>query len=205
MGIALFSNTSGSQTETKTTPNVLSREVTNYSDSGTDIAQPLFRASEKFRIPIGVELDGLQPTQTISVKLSRGTVTDLLNAIVGPSSGLQWKESNGVVNVMPVQNSNSILDLKVAHFRLKDISVGDIREAITAQPEIKAWLTLNRVSERSLIVTSGQHPDRQRLSIELKGVTLREIMNAIVKLPGMHEWSFVRYGKNREYLNIGIA
>ena len=115
-------------------------------------------------------------------------------------------ESKGVVNVRPVQNANSILDLQIAHFRVKDANVEDIREAITALPEVKTWLTLNNVSARSLIVTvGGLKRDTQRVSIELAGLTLREIMNAVVRRRGMHEWSFVRYGKNQQYLNIGIA
>lgn len=88
MTVALFANTSRSQTESAT-QDVLSREVIGYSQSGSDIAQPLFRVAETFRIPIGIELDGSQPTQTISVNLPHGTVRDLFNAIVGPSPGLQ--------------------------------------------------------------------------------------------------------------------
>jgi hypothetical protein len=205
--IGMISGGRRSHAENRLAQHVLKIEVTEYHDSGDDVAQLLFRVSEKFGVPIGIELSGQQPAQNISVRVSHGTVMDLVNGIVGQASGLEWAELNGVVNVMPRERPNSVLDLKVAHFHVRDASVADVRDAVAAIPEVKAWLAQSGVSERSFVSPdpTAQINGQPRVSLDLNGVSVREIMNTIVKAPGLHVWSFVRYGKDRQYLSIAIG
>jgi hypothetical protein len=185
----------------------LGREVADYADSGSDFSQVLFRSARQFGVPIGVVLNGREVfPPTISIRVSRGTVADVFNGIVGQESSLEWAELNGVVNVTPRESSNSILDVKVAHLVLKDATMEDVRQAIASIPEVKAWLVQNKVSERSVLsIPIAENSDQPRISVDFEGVPLRQIMNTIVKAPGMHAWSIVRYGKDRQYLNIGIG
>ncbi len=187
--------------------NPLTQEISDYEDGQADFSQLLFRVSSIYGLPIGVELDDQQPDHSISVKVHHGTVRDVVNSIVTQALVYKWVQVNGVVNVMPKQEGESVLDLKIARFQVRNASASDLREAVVSLPEVKGWLHQNRVSARSIIaiISSNQGNDFPRAYLDLNDVSLREIMNKIVKAPGFHIWSFARYGQGKQYLSISIG
>jgi hypothetical protein len=138
--------------------------------------------------------------------MAHGTVTDLVNEIMKSAPGYNWVEADGVVNVMPKKRTSGLLDLQIAHFRVTNSGPDNLRDAITALPEVKAWTAKTGVTERSIesLVSGIGEEAGPRVSIDFKGVTLRDVMNGIVKTPGLHMWSVSFYGKNDRYLSINI-
>lgn len=43
------------------------------------------------------------------------------------------------------------------------------------------------------------------MSLDLRNVTLREILNRVVKEPNFHEWLVARYRDRNQYLEISIT
>jgi hypothetical protein len=186
------------------------RKVGDYNDDDTDVLQLLGRAAERLKTPVGIEVNGPIPRQAASIRVSNGTVGDIFSSIVQHAPAYKWVEADGVVNVMPRENLDSVLDVSVSHFAIRNATPEDIRTAITALPEVQAWLTQNHVTEHSFLPPIISLPYKQksggpRVSIHGSGASLRQIMNRIVsKSSGLHAWSFVRYGTANEYLNIQI-
>jgi hypothetical protein len=183
--------------------------VADYQDSGTDIVQLLSRVSDKFKIPLGIELNKELPHQMVSVHVPKGTVADIFSAIVDAAPGYTWTEQDGIVNILPRERSNSVLDLHISRFTVKDATSIQVREAIDALPEVEVWLKQNGVVDRSPIDidvfarTRGK-PALPRVSLRLHNLTLRELLNGVVRKTQLSGWTVSRYGEGAQYLNIQI-
>jgi hypothetical protein len=156
---------------------------------------------------LGIELNREVEERAISVKMPEGTVGDVVGAVVGQAPGYKWAQVNGVINVMPQDVNDSVLELRIARFRVKDAAAEDLRAAVVSLPEVKAWLAQNQLVER----TAGtplfpeQKAGLPRISFDVSNVTLREILNRVVKEPNFHEWLVARYGDRGQYLEISIT
>jgi len=199
-------------TEAVTPPpqNPLHQEITGYKNSESDLFRALQEASYKYGVPLGIETDAQgQTAKNISVSISQGTVGDIFDALIQQAPNYKWVESRGVVNVMPKQDTDSALDLKIARFHVTHATPDDLHAAIRSLPEVRAWLDQHRLVERglvtsSILIGSNGKTDQPRVSLRLKNMTLREIMNTVVKKPGFRVWLVGRYGDHSQYLSISI-
>jgi hypothetical protein len=183
--------------------------IADYQDSGTDMIQLLSRASDKLKIPVGIELDKELPSQIVSVRVSKGTVADVFSALVNRLPDYRWVEQDGVIDILPLHSSNGVLDLHIRRFQVKNATPINVREAVDALPEVQAWFKQNGIVDRSpmnldvLAPTRGK-PAISHVSLSLSNVTLREILNSIVRKPPLSGWVVSRYGQGAQYLNIQI-
>ena len=188
----------------------LNQKVNDYEDSGHDLEATVNELREKFRVPVGMDLEALSDRRPIAIKVSRGNVADVLNAIVAQQHGFKWAEVNGVVNIGPQHNANSILELRIAHFRRNQARYDQIHDAIVSLPEVKTWLEDNHLTvDGSTVVIGGVSPGqpfKPLVSLDLQETTLREILNRIIKCPGYDAWTISRGGGGggKEYIIIGI-
>jgi hypothetical protein len=184
------------------------QQVSNYEDSGHDFETTVNDLMQKFEVPVGMDLETLSDRHPISVNVPRGKVADVLNVIVAQRRGFKWAVINGVVNVGPRQNAKSIVDLRISHFRINRASFDQLHAAIVSLPEVKSWLGDNHLTERGARVVIGAvspgQPFKPLVSLDLQDVTLREILNGIIKCSGYHAWSVSRDGDNNQYLSIGV-
>jgi hypothetical protein len=164
---------------------------------------------QRYTVSWGMDLEASLKSGLISVHISRGTVADVLNAIMAQESNYKWVEINGVVNVIPKQNMNSILDVKIALFHVRDANGFDIHRVIVSLPEVKRWLGQNHLAERTPTVVDvlvGRNGAAlSKISLELQRVTLRQILNKIVRSPGFRSWTVGRWGAKNQYLSIGVS
>jgi hypothetical protein len=113
-----------------------------------------------------------------------------------------------VVNVMPKRNANSILNLRIAHFQVHDANKFALHQAVVSLPEVRAWLAQNQLTEHTpygMLGPIGAMRQLPVVSLEMNNLTLREIMNRIVKEPGFSGWLLARYGEQNQYLEIHIG
>lgn len=185
----------------------LTKQVRNYQDTA-DFSTALDDFARKCGIPTGIDLQMPLKQRPLSVDVSQGTIVDVLNAIVAQEPSYKWAKVNGVINVMPEENANNILDLRIAYFHVRNADFNDIHTAIVSLPEVKTWLEQNHLTEQTafvidiLIGKNGYSPPR--VSLKLRDVTLRDIMNRIVKSPGFRFWSVSRWGERNQYLSIVV-
>jgi len=79
----------------------LNQMVSNYEESGHDLEATVNELGEKYRVPVDVDLEALSDRHPTAIKVSRGSVANVLNAIVAQQHGFKWAEVNGVVNIGP--------------------------------------------------------------------------------------------------------
>jgi hypothetical protein len=188
----------------------LNQKVSNYEESGHDLEATVNEVREKFRVPVGMDLEASSDRRPVSINVPRGNVADVLNAIVAQQHGFKWAEVNGVVNIGPQHNANSILELRIAHFRINQASYDQVDDAIVSLPEVKTWLEGNHLTvDGSRVVIGGVGPGqpfKPLVSLDLQGITLREILNRIIKCPGYDEWTISRGedGGGKQFIIIGI-
>ncbi len=198
------------QSEESGTQDSLNQSVSNYKDSGHDFSITLGHLSQKYRIPMGIDLEMPPTRQFISVEVSHGTGAGVLNAIVEGEPGYRWTEINGVVNVVPQQSTNSILDLRIAHFYVRHADPLVLHAEIVALPEMKRWLEQNHLKERGvfgrdILVGKNGMTSLPHVSLDLRDVTLRAIMNRVATSPGFGGWIVSRWGEKNQYFNLQIG
>ena len=92
----------------------LSQQVNNYEDSEHDFETTVNDLRQKYRLRVGLDLETQPDRRPLSVKVLGGNVADVLNAIVAQEPGFTWAEINGVVNIGPRRQRNSLLNVRVA-------------------------------------------------------------------------------------------
>ena len=181
---------------------VLAQPVTEYQDR-SDFGLLLSAASGRYHFPLGLELGPDALGNSKFFRLSYGTVEDLLDGIVGLMPAYQWAVRGGVINVMPRDNRDSVLEVRIHRFHLQDVDGLLLGEPIASLPEIKAWLEKNGVVQRT-VIAGIFHPFEEpvRISVDAQDATLREILNSIVRTRQAQVWWVVRYGQKGEFLQI---
>lgn len=180
----------------------------------------LSEVASKYRIPIGLEtsLDRSEIKEDRSeikegrvvVDMSEGTVEDLLNAIIEAAPGYQWRVVNGVVNVTPKQECDPLLEnilaTPISALLIKQgASRLSVRTALTDLPEVKARLETANLRPLNLALTSTDFRDLGlSFSLEMKGATVREILNQIIRTSDVKYWLVSRFGKSNEFLIINL-
>ncbi len=186
----------------------LTRQVRNYQNTAYDFLTALDDFALKCGVPTGIDLELPVKHRSISVNVSRGTVVDVLNTIVAQEPSYKWAKVNGVVNVMPEENPNNMLDLRIASFHVRNADSSGIHAAIVSLPEVKEWLEQNHLTERTpnytdIIVGKNRYV-MPRLSLDLHNMTLREISNRILTSRRFHSWVVARWGEKNQYLSIAV-
>jgi len=186
----------------------LTKQVRNYQDTAYDFLTALDDFTRTCGVPTGIDLEMPLKQRRLSVDVSRGTVIDVLNAIVAQEPSYKWVKVNGVINVMPEEHENSILDLRIPHLQLANADSSGVHAAIVSLPEVKEWLEQNHLTERTpnyMEIIVGKNRDvMPRVSLDLHDMTLREILNRILKSCRFHSWVVARWGEKNQYLSIGV-
>jgi hypothetical protein len=76
-----LSSCSGSQPPKYAPDSPLNRNVSNYEESGHDLEATVNELKEKFRVPVGMDLETLSDRRPIAINVPQGNVADVLNAL----------------------------------------------------------------------------------------------------------------------------
>jgi hypothetical protein len=187
---------------------ILDARIQNYEDWG-DLTTMLDHLAQKYKMPMGVDLENLHAKlATGSVTAATGTVSDALTVIVSRQPGYGWAEADGVVNVTPQRTENSILDTRIAHFKVVNADPFKVYGAIAALPEVKNWLAQTHLTERTgfagIVPVGRNGPALPRVSVDLKNVNLQTLLNTIIK-SGFSFWLITRWGDKSQYLSISVG
>jgi|SRR5580704_3824539 hypothetical protein len=191
------------------TKNPLSKKITAFEENAPYMSEMLLRISQKYGVRIGVDLGPKSPHSPIAVYVAQGNVEDLISATVAKTPGYKWTEVGGVVNIGPETDATTLLDIVIPHFQVKHATPADIHSLICSLPEVKLWLEQNHLEERTAFVSDiliGKNgvTNQPRVSLNVRNMTLRTIMNRMVKSPGFSSWMVGRWGDRDQYLTIGV-
>jgi len=130
------------------------------------------------------------------VRVHGATIGEALKSIVAvePSYGLNVK--NGVIDLLPREGVPPLLNVRIREF--SSGTAADMSSAGTllfALPDVtdaavKLGLTRNASGSGLYAVIPGLHKQARRLDIDLRDVTVRDALDAIVKTNGSGVWVY---------------
>jgi hypothetical protein len=131
-------------------------------------------------------------------------VEDLLNEVIKYDSHYQWKEIDGVINVFP-GNDYSILDIRIEEFKFEKLSPTELRKKLLETKEFQQYLKTRNLIDKvpdpenkhgfiNMSFIGRQNP-RNKISIDLKNATVREILNEIVRQKDYGTWTYREFDR----------
>jgi hypothetical protein len=69
-------------------------------------------------------------------------------------------------------------------------------------PEIKKWLVTRSVSRREFQLGPSTLSSDKLVTLSLNNVSIRTLLNTLIRQFGIVDWVVVRYGDNQEYVGI---
>jgi len=121
-------------------------------------------------------------TDVPKIHLTKTTPAKVLDEILKPYPDYRWVIRNDVVNVEPIRpHKKDVLSRKLDHVRFDGKSSFEASLDTLKQAKIRwAWQSVN----------GTQHGTFARISLELKNVSVREALNAIVREDGQIMWEY---------------
>ena len=118
---------------------------------------------------------------------------DLLDSIVAAEPRYQWKEKDGIVDLIPKDNY-PVLEASVTRFVLKNATKEEMINRLQSTPEflsatLKAGVQKNLGMSFDGICTKTP----QKNTINMYNATVQEILNEIVRLNGLSVWRYREY------------
>jgi hypothetical protein len=179
------------------TPEPRPRQIASIVYEG-DMAGLLAKLAQEYGTNIGLELTPGRPKISVKIDLRNDpTLHDVLDAIVRSAQGYRWREADGAVEVSPAQGGCPLLDAIVEDFQVSGVSQAEAVDHLISLPEVRAGMG-------ALNLRYGEHngpPSRtpgEKVSMSLKGASVRQVLHQIAGRGGGRFWSFRRYGNRRD-------
>jgi hypothetical protein len=190
---------------------LLDEPVHNLSLKGNSITWILKEVSTRCRVPIGLER-ALSATDSSEIKIDikEGTIRDALDAVIQGDPRYDFRVVGGVINFSPkVQRDPFLADLletRIKNFRIeKGTGLWDIRANISQLPEISAKLKGGDVLPVIVAFMSADFSEASPgFGMEVHDVTLRELLNNIVRTSDTKYWTIRRYGDRFHSLGLNF-
>jgi hypothetical protein len=184
----------------------LTRKVSAFKVSGTTAHVILQRLAGQYKIPIGLEsLPEEETPKGITVEVKEGTVRDVLDAVVEADPRYEWKVVDGVINVFPRERKDSLLTTVVSDYKIYQLNRDEIKESITEVPEIKSKLSSLGIQRRDVVSLPMESKQLTPFTLNLHNVTMRKILNEVLRESGSHYWVVLRYGEQSKFVTVNIA
>lgn len=156
-----------------------------------DMAFMLAHLTEIFGVPIGFEVDPQQPRPKVGFYLRDPTLPDVLNAIVRSAPRYQWRESDGFIEVLPLEGSSPLLDTIISDFRVNNVDETEAINQLLKLPEVQAGIRAMSLSPRYPGNATAERKG-EKFSLSLEGVTMRQVLDRVAKENGARFWIFRR-------------
>jgi hypothetical protein len=182
--------------------------VPAQAETFTTLRGALADVAARYRIQVGLECAAHdKDLQPITLDLSAKTADAVLNQLVNQKPDYVWSFVDNVYDIYPKSNPDSILDVKIHEFSMKELSSKEAARLVGEIPEIKEWLTSRSVSRREFQVCSGScgQSSEKLVTLSLKDVTFRTLLNTLIREFGILDWMVGRFGDDQEYIGIYLS
>ena len=184
------------------TRDILKQNVTSLEVTKENSVHVLALLASKYKVPIGVEVSSIDVDRiskdTCITKIKDGNVQEVLEAVIACHTDLRWKMMDGVINVSSISSSEPFLDTIISDFEIVEKTIPEIRRAISERPEVKRILSETRSAIDELVLSPGATSDEcSQLTFSVHNVTVREILNYIVRTTKKKYWGIIRWGNKK--------
>jgi hypothetical protein len=169
-----------------------------------DMAAFLARLAAEYDITIGLEADPSKPKSQITLDLRDVTFSEILDGIVKSEPLYQWRENDGFIDVFPVNGGLSVLDTPIRSYKVKDINRDLAVNRLLGLPEVQALTSSMNLKPRPPYPPSAQTKD-EKLSFDVSGITVRQVLNQIARYSGAKFWVFRRYDDGTFEITLGCC
>lgn len=177
-------------------PDVLERQVTaskgEYPTTHSAFLESLISA----RVPGGIvtilNCDNTHPRR--QTYLSPGTVRETMDTIVKTNPEYRWQVDDGVINLLTVHDEPTLLNVRISKLKVEDArSVNTILSNLFDLPEVKGAIAKLQLipGVKFIVGPIPMDPERRpKYTVECEDVTVREALNAIVRVHGRAAWEY---------------
>jgi len=193
--------------------NLAEMQLRAVSVKSQNLLTALSDIANTYGVPIGLEVspeDDLLKGRNIVVRLESGTLKEVLDSVVSQNPLYTWDVEDGVVNVFPKGNREpflkTLLETRVGKFSITpNTSRFTLRVNLTGSPELKDVLDNFGVKADNQIFLSRDAASLGKdFSLELSDVTVKYILNRVIKDSGAKYWMVNRDGPQGEYLLLNL-
>jgi hypothetical protein len=149
----------------------------------------------------------------ISFDPSGNDLAHVFDLLVAGRPAYAWNLQDGVYDVYPRQQAESLAQLNVSAFVLTNSTLDEAQAALFDLPEVKAWLSAHRAArggggaEHSGLGPgpAGPFPQPKRVSLSLANVKLYNVLNQLITKFGRAQWIIDHVpaqGQFTEYVSI---
>lgn len=167
--------------------------VRMYDVYASDVLE--FLATE-FNFPAGIEIESsnniADKDKKISISVFQKPLEFALDQIVMANPRYRWELNDGVVNLLPKEPSNSLVETKIANFEAINMKRIEVKKAIGEIPELSEKLKSLGLEFTTISVWPiKDERDTLVLTVNSKNTTLKLLLNEIAKKTGY--WSASRF------------
>ena len=160
-------------------------------------------------VPTGFEAAKSDPNTTaITLDLYANEVARVLDNLVEQRPSYKWSMEDGVYDLYPKSKTERLSGLVIRTFVLQKVTHTQALVALDKLPEVQNWHSRHHEYGGVLISHSGPPQTESRISLVLKNVPIRTILNKLsLKLgsaPDEPQWSIVYYGEGNKHSNISF-
>jgi len=118
---------------------------------------------------------------------------DLLDSIIAAEPRYQWKEKDGIIDLIPKENY-PLLEANVARFFLRNATKEEMINGLQSTPEFLSATLKSGVQKNLVVSFDGICTETpQKNTINMSNATVQEILNEIVRLNGLSVWRYREY------------
>ena len=173
----------------------LDAPVYNFDLVGEDLPDALLKVAGQFEVPMGIVWVRTGPAaQSVKVSRKRGTVREIIQAIVGSQPGYTMEERRGLVRVLPrgaVPDRESFLKLKLPDFQVEDepleVAEHRLRDLVMAAmrpPEPAAGAP----TRGGIGHSQGTEVGAPNVALSLRNVTVEDVLDALSLASNRNVW-----------------
>jgi len=199
---------------TKQSGTLVDESVVEVNIQESNIHLALSKLSDQYKLPIGLEVaadDDLLKERNVSVRVKAGTVKDVLDAVASECPDYTWELKEDVINVFPKRPNRdpvleNILAVKLKAFAIeKGTARIEFTKDVLSSHELSSLLEANRLNVEYEIFSKHDIGSLgRRFSVNVSDVTVRSLLNRVIKRSETKYWLLNRYGENRQYLLLKL-
>ena len=172
-------------------PDLLVRRVQAYRVHNEPRLNALVRFGRENGIPLGIEFSTAELDDTVNVSTPATDVRGVLSSILGVTRQYSLASARGVVSIRAVDVlPPAWLDYRVRRFRLPRTQI--------SWASMMLWMTVERSMDPAKKGVAGDSPPGDPNDkvgpMDVRDVTVRELLNRIVGASGHSSWIVTRQG-----------
>jgi hypothetical protein len=202
-------------------PHVALKRTTSLADLAlsdvyikkSNLPLTLAEIADYYKVPIGIEVspdDDLLKERNITLQMNRGTLRDVLNAIVSQNPLYAWDVQAGVINVFPKGDRDpllkAVLETKIEAFRIPPKTDRfSFRETLTKSSEVKGTLAAFEVeADNEVFLLRDFATLGHGFSLDTSLTTVKTILNLVIRDSETKYWIANREGDRKQYLLLNF-